>query len=275
MNDKDQFETTDISIALADEKLAATARYFFDINIPAFSSLPAYLKSIDHANPSTNAGNWEFAHGKDVWTWLKANPEADATLGLTMSALSTYRTPFFQIFPADQLVARSSNAEVLLVDMGGSLGHDLEAFSRAYPQASGRLILQDRHEVIEKAKTRPEIKAMVHDFMTPNPIQGAAAYFFHTVLHDFTDDDVVKILESLKPALKRGFSKVLVQEIVVSMKEPTLQATMQDIMMMAMASARERTEDDWRKVFQAAGYKVSKIWSAPLSYESVIEAELS
>ena len=274
MTESGQFASTEISSGLADEKLAATARIYCQVNAPCFLSLPAYLKSINHASPASQAGNWSFVHGKDIWTWFKANAEADKTVGLTMSALSTYRAPFFEIFSAKDLIANSSGAEVLLVDVGGSLGHDLEAFIRTYPQSSGRLVLQDRQEVLQNADVHPGIKKMAHDLMLPNPIRGAAAYYFHTVLHDFPDDDVIKILGTLQPALKKGFSKVLVHETVVSMREPNLQATMQDMLMMAMCSAHERTEDEWRAVFRAAGYTISKIWHAPLSYESVIEAEI-
>ena len=135
-------------------------------------SLPGYLKSLNHQDPSTGQGNWKFGHGEDIWPWLKANPEADKTLGMVMAAHATHRTPLLEIYPTDELVARNSDAQILIVDVGGGIGHDLEAFNNAHPQPPGRLVLQDRPEVIETVKVSPAIKPIPHDFMTPNPVQG-------------------------------------------------------------------------------------------------------
>lgn len=38
----------------------------------------------------------------------------------------------------------------------------------------------------------------------------------HSVLHDWPDEQCRKILENLAPAMKRGFSKLLINEIVIS-----------------------------------------------------------
>ena len=64
---------------------------------------------------------------------------------------------------------------VLLVDVGGSTGHDLTEFHQKWPQLPGRLILQDLPEVVEEAKTKglpSPIEPMAHDFFTPQPVNG-------------------------------------------------------------------------------------------------------
>lgn len=71
--------------------------------------------------------------------------------------------------------------DVLLVDVGGSIGHDLSEFRRKWPDVPGRLILQDLLEPIEKAKTinlSPGIEPMVHDFFTEQPVKGIVALFY-------------------------------------------------------------------------------------------------
>lgn len=63
----------------------------------------------------------------------------------------------------------------LLVDVGGSTGHDISEFRAKWPHAPGRLILQDRPEVIAKASTlnlHPLIEPMAHDFFTVQPVKG-------------------------------------------------------------------------------------------------------
>ena len=43
---------------------------------------------------------------------------------------------------------KKAKGEVLIVNVGGGPGHDLELLRQNYPHANGRLILQDKHEVI-------------------------------------------------------------------------------------------------------------------------------
>ena len=65
-----------------------------------------------------------------------------------------------------------SNA-VLLVDVGGGMGHDLEELKVKHPHLPGRLILQERQEVVSQiAASSSGVEATVHDFFTAQPIKG-------------------------------------------------------------------------------------------------------
>jgi hypothetical protein len=69
--------------------------------------------------------------------------------------------------------AETNPSAPFLVDIGGSIGHDLEEFHRHYPDAPGRLILQDVPDVISDiTNLSPAIDAMVHDFHKEQPIRG-------------------------------------------------------------------------------------------------------
>jgi O-methyltransferase domain len=106
----------------------------------------------------------------------------------------------------------------------------------------GKIVLQDREPVIARVIANSEeqpCEAQAHDFFTPQPVKAARAYSLHSILHDWSDEDGVKILENLVPALKRGYSKVLLNEIVVSEEKPTLAATSMDMMMLAHFAVRE------------------------------------
>ena len=68
---------------------------------------------------------------------------------------------------------KAGETTVLLVDIGGGMGHDLEEFKARHPQLSGRLVLQERQEVVNQIQhLSPGIEATVHDFFTPQPIKG-------------------------------------------------------------------------------------------------------
>lgn len=63
--------------------------------------------------------------------------------------------------------------DVLLVDLGGSFGHDLSDFRRKWPGLPGRLVLQDLPEVVVSVKDlHPTIEVTAHDFFTEQPVKG-------------------------------------------------------------------------------------------------------
>ncbi|KAJ3951536.1 hypothetical protein N0V92_012051 [Colletotrichum tropicale] len=66
----------------------------------------------------------------------------------------------------------NSGDGVLLVDVGGSFGHDIDEFRRKYAKAPGRLVLQDLPSVINQIdKLDHKIERMGHDFFDEQPIK--------------------------------------------------------------------------------------------------------
>jgi len=79
-------------------------------------------------------------------------------------------------YPVPELVMDLKESDdVLLVDVGGSLGHDLSEFQRKWPDMPGRLVLQDLPAVVEQAQSmslHPRVEVMPHDFFTEQPVKG-------------------------------------------------------------------------------------------------------
>ncbi|KAF5681383.1 O-methyltransferase B [Fusarium denticulatum] len=135
-----------------------------------------------------------------------------------------------------------SNDSALLVDIGGSFGHDIGEFCRKFPDALGRLILQDLPVVIDQITSLDnKIERMKYDFYTEQPIKGARAYYMHSVLHDWSDETCLKILSQVKAAMKPGYSKLLINENVIPNTGSQWEATALDIMMLTLLASRERT----------------------------------
>lgn len=79
---------------------------------------------------------------------------------------------FYPVEERLQLSSLVAKDAVLMVDVGGGMGHDLKEFQNKHPQIPGRLILQDRAEIIEKFEKAEGIEPMIHDFYTTQPIKG-------------------------------------------------------------------------------------------------------
>ena len=103
-------------------------------------------------------------------------------------------------------------------------------------------------------------------------MQGARAYYFRMILHDWPDDQCLLILQNTVQAMKPGYSKLLINDIVLPNKGAGAFPTQSDITMMSLLAAMERSEDQWRALLERAGLKKIRIWTG--DPESVIEAEV-
>jgi len=92
------------------------------------------------------------------------------------------------------------------------------------------------------------------------------------VLHNWSDDDAVKILKNLIPALGPD-SRILIDEMVFPDEKVHWLAAQGDMSMMFILSSTQRTDGQWRALLDAAGLQISEIfrYSTPLN-ESIIMA---
>ncbi|KAF5002767.1 hypothetical protein FGRMN_165 [Fusarium graminum] len=234
---------------------------------------------------ATDIGNSPLQHGykteKNFFEHLHTNPPYGQMFHLHMGGYRQGRpswmdTDFFPV--QERLIGDLDKSEdsVLLVDIGGSFGHDIEEFHRKFPNAPGHLILQDLPVVIDQITTLDsKIQRMKHDFFTEQPVKGARAYYMHSVLHDWSDETCLKILEPVRAAMKPGYSKVLINENVIPNTGAQWEATALDIMMLTLLASRERTRDNWESLVSKAGLKITNIWTVANGVESLIECELA
>ena len=75
--------------------------------------------------------------------------------------------------------------------------------------------------------------------------------------------------------MKKGYSKVLINENVVPDAGASWQITSLDWFMMGLAASRERTEAQWGDLLRSAGLKIVGIWTKEAHIESLIEAEIA
>ncbi|KAI0181361.1 putative O-methyltransferase [Hypoxylon sp. FL1284] len=152
-----------------------------------------------------------------------------------------------------------------IVDVGGSAGHTCMALADACPQA--KFIIQDVNQVAldqgrqALASASPALADRTtfvqHDFFQPQTVSGDI-YIFSHILHDWSDDDTVRILKALTPGLVNG-AAILISEGI--MPEPPAQRTntldekfilIEDMLMLAIHNGRERSVEDFIELFQRA-----------------------
>ncbi|KAL3478271.1 S-adenosyl-L-methionine-dependent methyltransferase [Aspergillus californicus] len=249
------------------------------------TSLPAHLKKTGYQNPSDGC-NTAFQDGyrtsSHFFQFLKDHPAHAEQFNNHMTAYHQGRPSWMDVgfYPVESLTEGLpiGSEDVLLVDVGGGVGHDLSEFHRKWPTLPGRLVLQDLPEVIEQAKVMnpsTKIEHTGHNFFEEQPIKGARAYYMHSVLHDWADADCRRILSNMVPALKPGYSKILINENVIPSTKAYWETTSLDIIMMADFASQERTEKQWHALVGSVGLKITKIWTKRRGVESLIECELA
>ncbi|CAI6342051.1 unnamed protein product [Periconia digitata] len=240
------------------------------------SGMPDYFAKSQYQLENTGKKIYQHVHGTTFFDRVHAGGEVGSQFNSFMRVVRDGKKSWFDVYPIGERLQPISKKEVLLVDVGGGRGHDLYQFSRWQKdqQFKGRLVLQDAPTVI--AQVRPEqsvdMEVQEYDFFTPQKMLGARAYFLKNVLHDWPNDKCIDILIQVRDAMKPGYSRLLINEIVLPDEKCDSWTAAYDIAMMAVVDGKERSREQWGDLIDAAGgLKIEKIWRLGLNNESIIE----
>ncbi|THY22919.1 S-adenosyl-L-methionine-dependent methyltransferase [Aureobasidium pullulans] len=274
------YAQTEFTLAMCTPHFGAWPQYMHETVLDTWKAMPKVLADRGYKNDSLTVIDGAFqvathTTGQSIFDYFASHPGQAKTFNNAMTGYGAERCSWLDIFPSTNLLENVVEGP-LLVDVGGSIGHDVERFRKRHPDKASRLVLQDLPAVVGDAICGDQVQVMPHNFFEPQPVRHARAYYLHSVLHDWPDANALQILENLKPAMKHGYSKLLLNEIVVLDKISTSspQVTSFDLAMMGLCAAQERTELMWRTLLGRAGFKVIKIWTSEAAVESIIEAEI-
>jgi len=197
------------------------------------------------------------------FAYLRAHPEEGEVFNEAMAGKS-----HAQIGPI--LDAYDFSGFGTIGDIGGGLGHLLNAVLERAPRARG--VLFDLPQAIEQARHNPRVTYVAGDFFK-DPIPSCDAYLMMTVLHDWSDEECTEILKNIKASASRT-AKVLILEGVVQPGARDNFLLDLDIEMLVMATGRERTEKEWRAVISGAGMRLARIIPTRASL-AIVEAVIA
>jgi hypothetical protein len=166
-----------------------------------------------------------------------------------------------------------------LVDVGGGHGELLGAILRARPTMRGVLfdqphVLEGARKHLEGAGVADRCEVVPGSFFDSVP-GGADGYLLKSILHDWNDDRARAILLNCRRAMVGQGKLVVVERVLPKRMQPIIEhrfMAASDLGMMVTLAGRERTETDFRTLFDSAGFVVTRIASAAL-YFSVIEGQ--
>ncbi|WP_394833014.1 acetylserotonin O-methyltransferase [Pendulispora rubella] len=163
-----------------------------------------------------------------------------------------------------------------LVDVGGGHGFLLATILAANPRLKGVVfdvphVVEGARQLLRAENLGDRIEVVSGDFFDAVP-QGGDAYIMKHIIHDWDDARSIAILRNCHRAMVPGGKLLVVDQVVPAPNEVDF-AKLMDLEMLALTpGGRERTADEFRKIFAAAGFTLTRIVPTE-AYLSVVEGQ--
>ena len=193
-------------------------------------------------------------HGEDVWTWRARHPAEGSAFNRAMASMSA------PVGPA--LAAAYDFGEIgTIADIGGGSGTMLAAVLAGHPRLRGILfdqpaVVAEAGPILERAAVADRTEVVGGDFFASVP--ASDAYLVKAILHDWSDEDSIRILRTIRLAAAPT-ARLLVVERVLGGPNDDLDGKLMDLQMLVMPGGLERTLDEWRELFAAGGWTLEGV----------------
>lgn len=196
----------------------------------------------------------EQIYGAPIFEYFKQHPEEWQIFNDAMTSISAGDSP---------AVADAYSFEGIhsIVDVGGGHGLLLATILERNPQMKGTLY--DEPQVVEGAKNGPlkplmERCTLASGDMFSSVPAGADAYIMKHIIHDWPDELCIKILKACRKGVNPG-GKLLVVDDVIQPGNDFYPGKFLDLQMLIFPGGKERTEKQFRELFAAGDWKLSRV----------------
>uniref|UniRef100_A0A0D9XI04 O-methyltransferase domain-containing protein n=1 Tax=Leersia perrieri TaxID=77586 RepID=A0A0D9XI04_9ORYZ len=215
--------------------------------VSCFFSLPDWLKT----EPSAAGSPFEVAHGCSQWEMASKDAAFNDVINESMVADSQ---TFLEVVVAT--VGHVFTGVSSLVDVGGGHGATTKIIAREFPEIKCS-VLDLPHVVAQAPAGDGNVQFIAGDMFESVP--PADAVVLKNILHDWSDNDCVKILQRCKEAIptrKDGGKVILIEMVRGSGPADSKIKQVEDIhnLFMLCINGIERDEHEWKNIFCAAGF---------------------
>ncbi|KAK6919534.1 O-methyltransferase domain [Dillenia turbinata] len=209
---------------------------------------------------------FEKAHGCMIWDLASTNPEFNEVMNDAMTCITK------NVMDAVIGGYKDGFADVeSLVDVGGGSGWAMAQVAKTFKHI--RCFNFDLPHVIAAAPPHEAVCHVGGDMF--DTIPKADAIFMKGVMHDWSDQDCVKILKKCREAIPEKTGKIIIVEAVL---RPDGDGPFDDtnlaldlVMLAQTRGGKERTEGEWKKLLEEGGFPHYNIIQIP-TLQSIIEA---
>jgi SAM-dependent methyltransferase len=219
----------------------------------------------------TGQPGFERVFGENAFEYFAKHLDESAIFDEAMTSISTVES---------QAVAATFDFSGIstLADVGGGRGFLLATILRENPSMRGILfdlphVVVGAPPLLREQGIESRVRVEGGSFLETAP-EGADAVIMKHILHDWNDDDSIRILENCHRVLPKG-GRVLVVEALVPPPGQQGWAKLLDLEMLVLTPrGRERTEPEYAALFTKGGFRLTRVVPT-LSPASVIEGEKS
>nr|XP_043617289.1 (R,S)-reticuline 7-O-methyltransferase-like [Erigeron canadensis] len=230
---------------------------------------PVFVSPLHVMSQSIKEGGSTFkkTHGKELFDFCTFNSEFNRVFNegmactakiATEAIMSSYKNGFLEL-------------KGRMVDVGGGTGVAISEIVKAYPHLTG--INFDLPHVISTAPTYEGVTHVTGDMFKAIP--PAETIFMKWILHDWGDNDCIKILKNCRKVLASETGKLIIVEIVQMPAGDDIfddtRLTYDLVMFSHFSSGRERSESEWTKLLVEGGFLRHNVIKTQ-ALQSIIEA---
>jgi O-methyltransferase domain len=224
------------------------------------------LYSVTSGRPS-----FDHLHGMGFFDYLAQDPDTGRIFDGAMTNLSATAN-------AAIVAGYDFSPFRRLVEIGGGHGTLLALILQANSAVRG--VLFDLPPVIEGARGRIEAEGLgercelvVGDFFEAVP-GGGDAYLMKHVIHDWDEERAIAILKNCHRAMGENGKLLLVEHVIQPGNEPSFWKLL-DLEMLIAVGGRERTEEEFRALYAAAGFELTRVVPTPCPMSVIEGARIS
>ncbi len=206
--------------------------------------------------------------GTDAFGYLEKHPDEAAVFDEAMAAFTTS-------ISAAVANAYDFSAMRSVIDVGGGEGALLVGILRANPTLRGAVFdlprLSERAQrKISDAGLSDRYDFIGGDFFESLP-SGHDAYLFKHVIHDWNDEEALRILRTCRKAASPSAKLLLIEGLYPPrVTGPEMRGVAaNDVNMLVATGGRQRSEAEFRDLYRAAGFELRRIVPTPMV--SIIE----
>lgn len=216
-----------------------------DIEFCVRTGEPAFRRTVSDAEP---------------YSLTAPNPEATELFDLAMET-------FVPLTAAAVAAAFDFSKFRTVADIGGGNGGLMINLLKAYPGLSG--IVFDQPLAAERAKHRiaaagltDRCQALSGSFFFDAVPPNADAYLLKDVLVDWNDERAAKILKNCHAAMPAHGQVLIVEGVYpprIDQSAESRRATANDILMLVCMGGRQRSEEEFRHLLAASGFRLTRV----------------
>jgi hypothetical protein len=198
----------------------------------------------------------EKVFGESCFGYFEKNPEESKVFNEAMTGFSRMFMPaVLDAYDFSWLNGKT------LVDVGGGHGYLLTSILKKYPEIHG--VISDLEHVVAGAPAmirdaEVESRCTTHHGSFFESVPAADAYVLKHIIHDWDDEKATTILHNCGRAGKGKPRVLLIESVVAPGNEPHF-AKWLDLEMLLLPGGKERSEREFAKLFEGAGFRLTRV----------------